>query len=517
MKCPKCGRQWNVSNKITSTTYVCPYCGETVDGSGHSKKNLGEVIESIIADFGGAVIENTSRLNALLMDYAPDMAKERKLVINALKEGVLTQLIRGLEEEHEKTEDVARKCTAMLVSEMWITENAAQYAVNVVLRSLGHTVGGELKPAVSGNNSNGADNKQLTKGMASFGAVVRKDDLLSFGSIGYKAFASDYQLTEIDLPENITKIYPKAFLDCTGLKKVFLCSKLEAIGRGAFDGCIHLESITVENNPNYTVSNGLLIDKNKKTLIRNTNCSGASISVTNEVVCLCKKSFEKTKTEQIKIPGTVSEIEEDAFFFTMNLQEIKVDASNRVYRSIDGVLHSRDGKELLRYPQGKPDASYYLEDDVVKIGRKAFSCAIKLCSVTFAGNLKEIDANAFEYCIGLENLLLPRSVEIIGERAFQYCEKLVSVMLPHGIVRIGDCAFLGCELLKTVSVPRSVKEIGNMAFSRCKALSKVVIQENVCFIGDKAFSDCPNIEISVTGNEYVSTYCRMHGIKCTKA
>ena len=103
MNCPKCGRQWDVSNKIASPTYVCPYCGETIDGSGHSKKNLGEVIESIIADFGEDVIENTSRLNALLMDYAPDMAKERKLVINALKEGVLTQLRKGLEEDHEQT------------------------------------------------------------------------------------------------------------------------------------------------------------------------------------------------------------------------------------------------------------------------------------------------------------------------------------------------------------------------------------------------------------------------------
>lgn len=513
MKCSKCGRQWDVSNKITSITYVCPYCGETVDGNGHSKKNLGEVIESIIADFGEDVIENTSRLNALLMDYAPDMAKERKLIINALKEGVLVQLRRGLE-DYEKTEDIARKCIAMLVSEMWITENAARYAVNVVLRSLGQTVGGELKP--SDSDTDNSEDKQLVKGSASFGTIVRKDDLVGYGSIGYKAFASNDKLTEIDVPENITKIYPKAFFDCTKLRKVRLSRKIESIGRGAFDGCIQLENITIESNPNYTVSNGLLIEKNRKMLIRNTNRSNTSVSVTNGVVSICKKAFEKTGTERINIPGTVNEIEEDAFSFTMSLQEIKVDASNRSFKSIDGVLHSCDGKELIRYPQGKKDASYYLEDEVTKIGRKAFSCAVKLCSITFAGNLREIDVNAFEYCLGLENLMLPRSVEIIGERAFQYCEKLISVMLPHGIVRIGDCAFLRCELLKTVSVPRSVKEIGNMAFSGCKALSKVVIQDNVRFIGDKAFSDCPNIEISVIGNDYVSAYCKMHGIKCTK-
>ena len=513
MKCPKCGRQWDVSNKITSTTYVCPYCGETVDRSRHSKTNLGDVIESIVADFGEDVVENTSRLNALLMDYAPDMAKERKLVINALKEGLLIQLRRGLEDQ-EKTEDVARKCTAFLVSEMWITENAARYAVNVVLCSLGHTVSGDTR--IKDERSDDMADEQLVKGGASFGEFVRKEDLQRYKSIGYKAFASNSRITEIDVPENITKIYPKAFLDCTGLKRITLSRKLETIGRGAFDGCIRLADIAVADNPNYTVSNGLLIDKKEKKLVRGTNGSGKSVSVTNGIIKICEKAFERSDVEEIRIPGTVDKIEEDAFSFTMSLREIKVDTSNRRFRSIDGVLHSFDKTELIRYPQGKAEASYYLEDEVTKICRKAFSCAIKLCSITFAGLLKEIDANAFEYCIGLENIVLPRSVEVIGERAFQYCEKLVSVMLPQGILRIGDCAFLGCELLQTVSVPRSVKEIGNMAFSGCKSLSKVVIQENVSFIGDKAFSDCPEVEISVTGNEYVSTYCKMHGIKCTK-
>ena len=122
-----------------------------------------------------------------------------------------------------------------------------------------------------------------------------------------------------------------------------------------------------------------------------------------------------------------------------------MEQSNTSFSSIDGVLHSRDGNALLRYPQGKKDVAYYLEDSVSIIGRKAFSCSTILSSITFAGGLKEIGENAFEYCIGIENLMLPRSVEIIGERAFQYCEKLSSVMLPQGIIRIGDCAFQDCN------------------------------------------------------------------------
>lgn len=513
MKCSKCGRQWDVSNKITSSTYVCPYCGETVDKYGHSKKDLGKVILDIKQDYGDEVLEDTIRLNALLMDYAPDMAKERKLVINAMKEGLLTQIKRGIEES-EEVETVIRKCTSMLVAEMWITEAAAQYAATVAVVAMGYSTL-NISNADDENPESSSVIKQLVKGDGTFETVVRESDLQEYDSIGYKAFAANKQLKEISIPDCIKKIYPKAFIDCTSLQKVNISKGITDIGRGAFYGCVGLRELNIESNPNYTVSNGSLIDKNNKVMLRHVNTDEKTVSIINGVKQIHKRAIESSCVETITIPKTVELIEEDAFYLTMSLQKIDVEGSNKTYRSIDGVLHSRNGEELLRYPQGKKEVAYYLEDVVKKIGRKAFSCATSLTAITFAGELKEIGENAFEYCIGIENIMMPRSVETIGERAFQYCEKLISVMLPQGIIRIGDCAFLGCKMLKTVSVPRSVKEIGNMAFEGCKSLSKVVIQENVSFIGDKAFDDCPDVEVSIKGNEYVTTYCRIHGLKYT--
>ncbi|MCR5204152.1 MAG: leucine-rich repeat protein [Lachnospiraceae bacterium] len=512
MKCPKCGRLWDVSNKITSSTYVCPYCGDAVDSYGQSKKNLGEILLGIKSDYGDEVIDDISRLNALLMDYAPEMSKERKLVINALKEGVLTQLRRGFDDD-EAPEFVIRRCVSFLVTEMWVTETAARYAVDAISCVLGvktTTITEEIR------EDNNSGSKQLIKGDFQFGSIVRSDDLKEYESIGYKAFASNKELEEIEIPENIRMIYPKAFVGCSALKRVLLGRSISRIGRAAFDGCTSIELFKADNNPVFTVSNGLLIEKSEKRLLRSVNTNVAEISIVNGVKIVCKKAFERSVVERVRIPGSVDAIEEDAFYLTLKLERLDVDKSNTSYRSIDGVLHSRDGKVLLRYPQGKKDVAYYLEDSVSIIGRKAFSCSTILSSITFASGLKEIGENAFEYCVGIENLMFPRSVETIGERAFQYCEKLSSIMLPQGIIRIGDCAFQNCKLLKTVSIPRSVMEIGNMAFWGCKSLSKVVVQDNVRFIGDKAFGDCPEIEVSVKGNEYVETYCKTHGIKCSK-
>ena len=513
MKCPKCGRLWEVSNKITNSIYVCPYCGVSVDNQGQSKKNLGEIICKIEQKYGSEIIEDTVRLNALLMDFIPDMAKERKLVINALKEGVLAKIRKGIEDGKEDLETVARRCSAVLASELWITDFAAQYVINVIIQALGYET--PWINSLTEEKKEDGEKGQLIKGSFTFGAVVGEEDLKSYSEIGYKAFASNKQLTEIFVPENIKRIYPKAFMNCIELRKVKLTCQTQSIGRGVFDGCVRLESISVADSLYYVATKGLLIDKNSKALIKCFETREKLISVLNGVKSIQKKAFERLDVESVRIPGSVEFIEEDAFYLTKKLNRIEVEGSNRKLRSIDGVLHSRDGKELLCYPQGKSELSYYLEDNVEKIGKKAFRYSGKLSSITFTNSLKEIGENAFERCLGIENIVLPRSVQVIGERAFQYCEKMMSVMLPQGIIRIGDCAFLGCTRLKTVSIPGSVKEIGNMAFFGCLNLTRVVIQENVQFIGSKAFSGCPGIEISVNGNEYVSAYCKMYEIKCT--
>ncbi len=107
------------------------------------------------------------------------------------------------------------------------------------------------------------------------------------------------------------------------------------------------------------------------------------------------------------------------FYGAEKLVSITVDEKNENFKSVDGVLFSKDMSELCVYPAGKTNASYEIPDGVEGIGKGAFYRS-KLTSVT-----------------------IPDTVTEIGGEAF-YFSQLTSVTIPDSVTEIGDSAFYGC-------------------------------------------------------------------------
>ena len=332
--------------------------------------------------------------------------------------------------------------------------------------------------------------------------------------IGYKAFAANPTLENLILPQAIREIKPQAFLDCIHLKQVSLPAAIEAIGVGAFSGCDSLETIKIQPNSNYTVVGGMLIDKKNKTLMRVTKSASSKCNIPCEITTIQPRAFERIDICSIILPRNLSVLSGNAFVFCEKLESFEIDRHNALYSTIEGVLHSKDRKQLIRFPSGYQGVNYIVEDSVEHIADGAFCGTANLETITFTSNLKSIGAKAFEYCEKLSSLVLPSSVETIGERAFQYCNHLFSIMLPRGIQEIGDYAFCGCTAIQAISIPKSVKRIGHAAFKDCASLRKITMQDNIEFIGDGAFIGCAdNIEIAIKNNSYVERYCSAHKIK----
>ena len=523
MKCPRCGKIWSEFNSIAGNTYICPYCGDNFVSDGKVRDDISQILKKMVDDFGKDVLLDISRTNALLMDYAPHSEKQRKLIVMVLKEGTLLRLLSLIDKTEDEKKLGINKCVKKLVSDIWITEVAARYAITVLANAVGLLSGSdfELMEEPSAPNSI-ANNTYMTYETLLKGTEYKNEDeirkaLEKCDCIGFKAFAAQLMLENIDLPVSIKKIYPKAFLNCTNLHSITLPQGIQSIGTCAFEGCSSLEKIKTSDRGNFKVLEGILIDKKEKKMVRAENSAKREdISITNGIVTIAKRAFDRCPVKTISIPASVEKIEEGAFFLTMELEKFVVDEKNQFFCSIDGVLHKRSGEKLIRYPQGMKEISYYLEDSVEEIGYQAFSCTKNLQSITFTGVLKKIGSKAFEFCNNLENLILPESVEAIGERAFQYCVKLTSVMLSRSIVVIGDCAFYNCSALEKISVPKGVEQIGNFAFANYTKLKSVIVQDNISFIGDSAFGNCPEIEVSIRNNDYVEMYCKSRNITYKK-
>lgn len=109
---------------------------------------------------------------------------------------------------------------------------------------------------------------------------------------------------------------------------------------------------------------------------------------------------------------------------TQWLDSIKVSKKNSSFSGTDGVLFSRDGSRLCRYPQGR-EGHYSIPDSVAVIAPGAFRSCMLLSSVNIPDGVVEIGTQAFAECGRLSTIYIPESVNIIGNAAFEDCNVTV--------------------------------------------------------------------------------------------
>lgn len=485
MRCPKCGKITGILSGDSENKYKCPFCSERFYDSGE-KESMAELLKQFADDYGKDILLNTARINAMLMDYVPDRRKDRKLIINVMRENAVNELIGLYDKNEDEILSGIKKISNRIAEDICITESASEYALISVAYALGLNI--SEQPSLSVTDTAKPPQKTIfTKMMRLSGNEIDE----KCNAVGFRAYSADKNLTEITLPSTVTAIYPKAFINCINLKRISFTSALKNIGTCAFEGCSSLESIVVPENSVYTVKDGILLDKMTKSAVRAENRRDRlKYTIPENTERLCKRAFDYNHVETVTLPRSLKIIEPDAFYMSLNMKNIQTDTGNRNFSSYEGVLHNRRGNLLLKYPPAVQDAGYYFEDYVEETGYGSFSCAVNLKTVTFTGNLRRIGDKTFEYCTGLERF-----------------------MFPMNLVSIGNYAFYRCESLENVIISRNVVEIGTLAFAGCVNLKNVVIGENVKHIGDGTFNGCPKLEITIKNNSYAEMYCKSRNIK----
>ena len=363
-------------------------------------------------------------------------------------------------------------------------------------------------------------------GMMAFGSCT---ELISVSfpnkleNIAYGAFESCKSLQSVVLPEGLKSIESCAFQNCISLTSVKLPSTLRFIGDCAFNQCnvgFEFASIvppTIEGmNPLGDEDNLLYVPEEGIEAYRT-----AWSDKVNDILCLGRQHDWDVTVEaedkssavlqavggvsdneaarnvvRLKVSGTVNSYD---FMVMRNkmtcLRELDLTDAHVVYNPYEHYQGYHSWNDSL------PDYAFYRKDlrvcrlpqNIVYIGRNAFSRCSRLTDMDIPEKVQEIGDAAFEGCNRLENVKFSERLEFIRSEAFAECALHDTIIFPRTLKHISYSAFRS-NGLRAVKFPTGLEQIEGAAFSYCSGLSEVRFPSSVLNVGSDAFGNCDNIK-----------------------
>jgi hypothetical protein len=317
-------------------------------------------------------------------------------------------------------------------------------------------------------------------------------------SIGTSAF-SGTDVSEVSIPNTITKIGINSFFVCIWLNSIKIPSSVTIIGSGAFAGCKSLNYFLTESLVPINISTStnvfsgtnpsckLCVPFGTSSLYKAAN-QWNSFSSINEVQIVNAISYRKISASEVALTNKAT------YSGVINIpSKITVSGINYSVTAIDtaGFCSWITSQE---YPTPNVTlTSVTLPSTISTIDDYAFYGCKRLHNIILPQSLKKIGTMTFSYCDSLQTIVLPSGLEILGEAAFLGCIGLKSINIPSSITKLNSNLFRGCYLLNSISLTDFVKIFESGVFFGCKNLSTIIIPKNLESIGAEVFVGCTSL------------------------
>lgn len=367
--------------------------------------------------------------------------------------------------------------------------------------------------------------------------------------------------TSVTIPNTVETLNAQC-LQGSLLTTVNIPASATDIKDGVFAFTLGLQRITVDAaNPRYYARDGVLYsrDGGGYLVAYPVARAGAAYSIPEGIVGIRPNALQQNRNlETIRLPKSLTDLpaakEYNGFTSALKLSAIEVDPANPKFSGVGGVILSKDGEQLVVYPNAKKGDPYTVPATVrqildgafghaeglkgivmtpplVKIGKESFKDCIQLLTVTIPSTVTKIDDGAFSGAYRVEGFVvdpsntvyktddegviysadgtelaafpagmtgtyatLPTTKRILKE-AFKAAPAVEKVIFNSGLETIGQDAFQAATGLKRIefAAPATVRAIGDFSFYG-SALETLGLPASVETVGWSAFANCPRLK-----------------------
>ncbi len=215
-------------------------------------------------------------------------------------------------------------------------------------------------------------------------------------------------------------------------------------------------------------------------------------SIEGHTVTMINIYFYNENMRTVYVPAGVSGL--GIVDFNKKLENVYVDEANQTYKSVDGVLYTKDGKILVLFPN-RPDKKAVISEGTEGIVYAAFNNS-SFSEIFIPDSIKyvyrqsvEVDSKDWDI-FSVEN----RLSEILSYQAelenVYVGEKNKNIMSIDGMVYSKDMkTFVMCPQTRSgeVVIDNNVEILGRAAFGKCTDVNRIVLGDKITEIRDICF------------------------------
>lgn len=352
--------------------------------------------------------------------------------------------------------------------------------------------------------------------------IILPDNITRINAYAFHSLkgSAEYPFTEITIPDKVETIGGVTFEGCSYLEKVVLPASLQSIAEYTFYGCENLTTVEIKNNviaigtqAFYECTNLQTITLPESLTSLGGSCfanSGlTSITIPNNVTEIGSSAFENCKRLQsVSLPEMLTSIASYTFDGCSSLTSITLPEALQTINNY--AFHACESLSDIELPNAITRIEDHAFSDCKGLQTVTFNYSLNSCgigtyafansgvvSVTITDNVKNIDSYCFENCTSLTTVSLSNSLTALSSRTFWGCTALESLIIPDNVVTIGADCFNGCSNLSDITLPKLLETIESYAFNGCTALKQIQFEENLKEIGYYAFSNSGLINITL--------------------